>query len=50
VSSKTLDGMPLLRGKNIARERKKLPEELQKIIKGSTGSGRWIELPAENSP
>jgi hypothetical protein len=48
VSSKTLDDMHGLHGKKIDRELKKLPQELQAIIKGKPGSGRWLELPPEN--
>jgi hypothetical protein len=37
-----------LKGKNIPREIKKLPEGLQEIIKGGPGSGRWVALPPRN--
>jgi hypothetical protein len=45
VSGKTLSDLPGMRGKNIPREIKKLPEDLRAIVKGGTGSGRWISLP-----
>jgi hypothetical protein len=45
ASSKQLLEQPGLRGKNIDRELRKLPEELRAVVQGSSGSGRWIALP-----
>jgi hypothetical protein len=49
VSSSDLLKEPGLKAKNLFRELKKLPEGLQAIIQGDTGSGRWICLPPQNS-
>jgi hypothetical protein len=45
ASSKHLLEQPGLKGKNIDRELRKLPEELRAVVQGSSGSGRWIALP-----
>jgi hypothetical protein len=45
VSSTTLLKLPGLRGKNISRELKKLPEDLRILVQGAPGSGYWMELP-----
>jgi hypothetical protein len=50
VSSKCLLSQPQLRGKNIARELKKLPPALLALIKSKDGSGRWLELPSPSCP
>jgi hypothetical protein len=49
TSSRELTDLPGLGSKNIPRELKKLPEELQAIVRGATGAGRWICLPPRNS-